>query len=66
MPELSALGPAPDAFGHAGAGGSRHGAWPGNRVGFSYPMNEARATDPDRRPLSLLAALHTAITASTR
>jgi len=59
--ELAHLGPALDAFGHAGAGGSRHGAWPSDGVGFSYAMNEARATFPDRRPLSLLAALHEAL-----
>jgi CubicO group peptidase (beta-lactamase class C family) len=59
--EPSTFGPAPDAFGHAGAGGSRHGAWPSHGVGYSYAMNEARATVPDHRPLSLLAALHDAL-----
>ncbi|MFD9324813.1 serine hydrolase domain-containing protein [Streptomyces sp. NPDC060065] len=59
--ELGLLGPAPDAFGHAGAWGSRHGAWPADRVGFSYAMNEARAQWPDRRPLDLLDALHEAL-----
>jgi CubicO group peptidase (beta-lactamase class C family) len=59
--ELGLLGPATDVFGHAGAGGSRHGAWPADRVGFSYAMNEIRAEFPDRRPLSLLAALHDAV-----
>jgi CubicO group peptidase (beta-lactamase class C family) len=59
--ELQPLGPAPDAFGHAGAGGSRHGAWPDAGVGFSYAMNEARAEVPDRRPGSLLAALFEAL-----
>jgi CubicO group peptidase (beta-lactamase class C family) len=63
--ELATFGPAPEAFGHAGAGGSRHGAWPGNRVGFSYAMNEARATFPDGRPLSLLAALYEALRSTT-
>ncbi|MGW7683172.1 serine hydrolase domain-containing protein [Kribbella sp. NPDC054772] len=48
-------GPA-DAFGHAGAGGSRHGAWPGRETAYSYLMNEVRAA-PDGRPLSLLGAL---------
>lgn len=37
--ELQHLGPPPDAFGHNGAGGSNHGAWPQQRVGFSYAMN---------------------------
>jgi CubicO group peptidase (beta-lactamase class C family) len=56
--ETALHGPAPDAFGHAGAWGSRHGAWPGARVGFSYAMNRTRAAWPDRRPLDLLSALH--------
>ena len=54
------FGPPPDTFGHAGAGGSRHGAWPGERIGFSYTMNLTRAEFPDRRPLDLLASLHEA------
>jgi CubicO group peptidase (beta-lactamase class C family) len=57
------FGPAPDAFGHAGAGGSRHGAWPGAQVAFSYAMNEVRAEYPDRRPRALLGALHEAVAA---
>ena len=55
---LALFGPPPDTFGHAGAGGSRHGAWPGERIGFSYTMNLTRAEFPDRRPLDLLASLH--------
>ncbi|MFG3599841.1 serine hydrolase domain-containing protein [Micromonospora chersina] len=58
--ELEVFGPPGDAFGHAGAGGSRHGAWPTGRTGFSYAMNEARAALPDPRPRALLAALHSA------
>ena len=57
--ESTSLGPPPDAFGHGGAGGSVHGAWPGLGVGFSYAMNLMRddqARDP--RAHSLLAALH--------
>ncbi|MFI7537949.1 serine hydrolase domain-containing protein [Streptosporangium sp. NPDC049376] len=55
------FGPAPDAFGHAGMGGSRHAAWPAERVGFSYATNQLRsAPSPDRRPLRLLDALHAA------
>jgi CubicO group peptidase (beta-lactamase class C family) len=48
-------GPA-DAFGHAGAGGSRHGAWPGRETAYSYLMNEVRV-GPDDRSLTLLGAL---------
>lgn len=63
-PGTGLMGPAPDAFGHAGWGGSRHGAWPGARVGFSYTMNQIRADQPDDRPLSLLAATGRAVAAS--
>ncbi|MEV6527547.1 serine hydrolase domain-containing protein [Longispora sp. NPDC051575] len=55
------FGPAPDAFGHAGFGGSRHAAWPAARVGFSYVMSQVRSAYPDPRPLGLLAALHLAL-----
>ena len=33
------FGPPLDAFGHGGAGGSQHGCWPTQRIGFSYAMN---------------------------
>jgi CubicO group peptidase (beta-lactamase class C family) len=36
---LRDLGPPPDAFGAGGAGGSMHGCWPTQRVGFSYALN---------------------------
>jgi CubicO group peptidase (beta-lactamase class C family) len=56
------LGPDPDAFGHGGAGGSMHGAWPRHRVGFSYGMNELRDRDAlDPRSQALLHALHSAL-----
>ncbi len=54
------FGPAPDGFGHAGAGGSIHGAWPTQKVGFSYVMNQMRA-DPnpdDPRTRYVLRRLH--------
>ncbi|MEN3284300.1 MAG: hypothetical protein V7607_5440 [Solirubrobacteraceae bacterium] len=56
------FGPAADGFGHTGAGGSVHGAWPAARVGFSYCMNHLRddvAVDP--RPQALLHALHASL-----
>jgi hypothetical protein len=59
----SALGPAADAFGHTGAGGSSHGAWPSLRTGFSYVTAELRREDEDERARTLLAALHEASTA---
>ncbi|MFF4986037.1 serine hydrolase domain-containing protein [Streptosporangium saharense] len=60
--ELAIFGPAPDAFGHAGMGGSRHAAWPTHHVGFSYTPNQLRVEPtPDQRPLRLLNALHTAL-----
>ena len=60
--EFLHLGPAEDAFGHGGAGGSKHGAWPGHLVGFSYSMNLMREpTSGDIRAHRLLAALHSCL-----
>ena len=57
------LGPVPGAFGHGGAGGSCHGAWPEHGIGFSYAMSQLRDDhDVDPRPQSLLDAVHRAIT----
>jgi hypothetical protein len=50
------LGPVERAFGHPGAGGSTHGAWPDAGVGFSYAMNLLR-DDQDGRGRRLLRAL---------
>jgi hypothetical protein len=50
------LGPVERAFGHPGAGGSAHGAWPDAHVGFSYAMNLLR-DDEDERGRRLLRAL---------
>ena len=57
------FGPAPDAFGHSGAGGSIHGAWPTQGTGFSYTMNEMRADPEDRRSRYVLQRLHEVVTA---
>ena len=56
-PRMLPFGPVEVAFGHNGAGGSCHGAWPKQRVGFSYAMNEMR-DDPegDDRVNALLGA----------
>jgi len=64
--ELDALGPPPLAFGHTGAGGSRHGAWPEQRAGFSYTMNELRSEESDERGRRLLAALSAALDRGAR
>jgi CubicO group peptidase (beta-lactamase class C family) len=62
--ELVPYGPPVDAFGHRGAGGSMHGAWPSERVGFSYGMNHMVDNAPsDARADALLGALHRAVTA---
>jgi len=55
--ELAALGPVPGAFGHTGSGGSAHGCWPEERVGFSYAMSELRPEASDGRARRLLEAL---------
>jgi CubicO group peptidase (beta-lactamase class C family) len=48
-------------FGHGGAGGSLHGAWPIERVGFSYVMNHMRMKAD--RSIALLSALQVAVRA---
>ncbi len=58
---LGSLGPPADAFGHTGAGGSVHCAWPSLRAGVSYAMNRLRDDPVDTRADSLLAATHTAL-----
>lgn len=60
--DLMPYGPPPEAFGHTGAGGSNHGAWPEQKVGYSYAMNLMHDNaSNDRRALTLLAALHQAL-----
>jgi len=54
---IGTYGPAPDAFGHSGAGGGRHGAWPSHGLGFSFTTNELQAEDVDTRGSTLLSAL---------
>jgi CubicO group peptidase (beta-lactamase class C family) len=56
-----ALGPVPDAFGHGGAGGSVHGRWPRQRIGFSYAMNLLRDDPGDMRAAALLTALYNCV-----
>ena len=54
---LGTYGPVAPAFGHSGAGGGLHGAWPGKNVGFSFLTNEMLPEDRDRRAKDLLGAL---------
>jgi CubicO group peptidase (beta-lactamase class C family) len=57
-----ALGPPDDAFGHCGAGGSVHAAWPSLHAGVSYAMNEMRDDElVDPRARALLEATHAAL-----
>jgi CubicO group peptidase (beta-lactamase class C family) len=56
-PNPSRLGMAPDAFGHTGAGGSTHGAWPSLRTSFSYAVGEFQPEPRDSRGIELLDVL---------
>lgn len=60
-PNPSCLGGPIDAFGHTGAGGSAHGAWPSLRTSFSYAMGEFRSENNDGRALRLVTALEACI-----
>jgi len=59
--ELAGFGPPAAAFGHTGSGGSTHGAWPDERVGFSFVPRRLRAEAEDDRRGLLLLALHEAL-----
>ena len=61
--ELAAFGPPETAFGHTGSGGSTHGAWPDERVGFSFLPRRLRAEAEDDRRVLVLRALHAAVAA---
>lgn len=54
---LGTYGPVTPAFGHSGAGGGLHGAWPHKNIGFSFLTNEMLSEDQDRRAKDLLGAL---------
>jgi CubicO group peptidase (beta-lactamase class C family) len=58
---MSALGSPEDAFGHTGSGGSSHGAWPSERVGFSFIPGELWPEARDDRARRLLSALHSSL-----
>jgi CubicO group peptidase (beta-lactamase class C family) len=59
--EQGRFGPPADAFGHNGAGGSVHGAWPSQKTGFSYTMNQMRIDPEDSRSRHLLQKLHAVV-----
>jgi len=61
-PNPSCLGGPIDAFGHTGAGGSSHGAWPSLRTSFSYAMGEFRPENNDGRATRLVTALEACVT----
>lgn len=54
---LGTFGPVATAFGHSGAGGSLHGAWPDHGLGFSFLSNEMLTENVDSRAKDLLDAL---------
>ena len=64
--ELMRFGPAEDAFGHTGSGGSTHGLWPGERIAFSYCTSELRSEAEDDRAPRVLAALDQALRERSR
>ena len=60
--EQRTFGAPADAFGHTGAGGSVHCAWPAHGVGMSYVMNLMRDdTEVDPRARALLEAVYAAV-----
>lgn len=60
-PNPSCLGASHDAFGHTGAGGSTHGAWPSHGIAYSYVVREYRPESNDGRAARLLGALWRAL-----
>lgn len=56
-PNPSRLGMDEQAFGHTGAGGSTHGAWPSLHGSFSYAMREFQSENADSRGIELLDVL---------
>ncbi len=56
--QMGSYGPETSAFGHSGAGGGLHGAWPTRGIGFSFLVNEMLAENEDTRVKDLLNVLH--------
>lgn len=61
-PNPSRLGMDEQAFGHTGAGGSTHGAWPSLQGSFSYAMREFQSENADSRGIELLDVLDECMT----
>ena len=61
-PNPSQLGAPLDAFGHTGAGGSTHGAWPSLQTSFSYTMREFQMENADSRAFELIDTLFACVT----
>lgn len=58
---IHTYGPVERAYGHSGAGGCLHGAWPEYGIGFSFHTNEMFSENVDRRAKDLLSALRKAL-----
>lgn len=58
---IHTYGPVERAYGHSGAGGCLHGAWPDYGIGFSFHTNEMLSENVDRRAKDLLGALRKAL-----
>jgi CubicO group peptidase (beta-lactamase class C family) len=54
---IGTYGPVRPAFGHTGAGGGLHGAWPERGLTFSLLTNEMQSEDVDTRAKDLLGAV---------
>lgn len=54
---IGTYGPVRPAFGHTGAGGGLHGAWPERDLAFSFLPGEMQSEDVDRRVKDFLEIL---------
>jgi CubicO group peptidase (beta-lactamase class C family) len=54
---IGSYGPVEPAFGHSGAGGGLHGAWPGRNLAFSFLPGQMQSEDVDTRAKELLDVL---------
>jgi CubicO group peptidase (beta-lactamase class C family) len=54
---IGSYGRVEPAFGHSGAGGGLHGAWPGRNLAFSFLPGQMQSEDVDTRAKDLLDVL---------